>query len=167
MGISLDDVCDGQVNHSAEFTCAVCFGLVDAPLLTTCQHVFCMSCLQDWMANKPSCPTCNNELDPRHGAGELKLAAPLAWRVLGRLRVRCPLHSQGCLWTGEYSELTSHLTSSESHLVSNCPHTCFAITSSGMHAATDYSQVAPKDTDKKQGNAIQNDPLAGAEVRQR
>ena len=99
----------------AEFTCAVCFQLVDAPLLTTCHHVFCMSCLQDWMSNKPSCPTCTRELDPRHGAGELRLGSPLAWRVLGRLRVRCPLHQQGCGWVGEYSELTSHMTSSETH----------------------------------------------------
>jgi len=67
------------------------------------------------MANKPSCPTCSTSLDPRHGAGELKLAAPLAWRVLGRLRVRCPLHHQGCTWKGEYSELTSHMTSDGAH----------------------------------------------------
>jgi len=115
MGFSLDDVCDGQEGHSAEFTCAICFNLVDAPLLTRCQHVFCLSCLQDWMNAKPTCPTCSTELDPRHGAGELKLASPLAYRVLGRLRVRCPLHKQGCQWVGDYSELTAHMTSSEAH----------------------------------------------------
>jgi len=114
MGISLDDVCEGQEAHAAEFTCAICFNLVDAPLLTVCQHVFCLACLQDWMASKPSCPTCATELDRRHGAGELKLASPLAWRVLGRLRVRCPLHAQ-CHWVGDYSELTSHMTSAASH----------------------------------------------------
>ena len=115
MGYSLDLVEPHQESHSAEFTCAVCFQLVDAPLLTTCQHVFCMACLQDWFGTKPSCPTCSRELDPRHGAGELRLASPLAWRVLGRLRVRCSL--PGCQWTGEYSEVGSHLTSSESHQV--------------------------------------------------
>jgi len=97
----------------AEFTCAVCFNLVDAPLLTVCQHVFCTSCLQDWFDKKPSCPTCSRELDPRHGAGELKLASPLAWRVLGRLKVRCCMPS--CAWVGEYSEVSAHLTSSETH----------------------------------------------------
>ena len=39
-------------------------------------HVFCQHCLEDWFEAKPSCPTCSQELDPRHGAGELKLASP-------------------------------------------------------------------------------------------
>ena len=113
MGYPLELIEPNQDGHAAEFTCAVCCSLVDAPLLTTCSHVFCMSCLQDWMNHKPSCPTCSQELDPRHGAGELKLASPIAWRVLGRLRVRCSL--PGCKWVGEYSEVGAHLTSSESH----------------------------------------------------
>jgi len=104
---------DGQDNHAAEFTCAICCSLVDAPLLTRCQHIFCLACLQDWLATKPSCPTCSLELDPRHGAGELRLASPLAWRVLGRLRVKCPL--QGCTWHGEYTGLSDHMTSSDTH----------------------------------------------------
>ena len=113
--MGLPDACliDGQDGHVAEFICAVCVGLVDAPLLTRCQHIFCMACLSKWMDEKPACPTCAVELDPRHGAGELRLASPLAWRVLGRLRVRCPL--AGCKWEGEYSELMPHMTSSTSH----------------------------------------------------
>ena len=114
MGFSLDLIEPNQEAHAAEFTCSICFQLVDAPLLTRCQHVFCTSCLQDWFdRGKPSCPTCSTELDPRHGAGELKLASPLAWRVLGRLRVRCSVPN--CTWAGEYSEVTSHLVSDESH----------------------------------------------------
>lgn len=113
MGYALEHVQPGQENHAAEFTCAICCALVEAPLLTTCHHLFCMACLQDWVNTKPSCPTCSRELDPRHGAGDLRLASPLAWRVLGRLRVRCPL--VGCNWLGEYSELTGHLTSSSTH----------------------------------------------------
>ena len=114
MGYSLDLIEPNQEAHSAEFTCSICFNLVDAPLLTQCQHVFCLACLQDWFETKPACPTCSSELDPRHGAGELKLASPLAWRVLGRLRVRCSL--PGCTWVGEYSEVTQHMMCSDSHL---------------------------------------------------
>jgi hypothetical protein len=36
---------------------------------------------------------------------------------MGRLRVRCPLHAQSCRWEGDYSELGSHLTSSDTHLI--------------------------------------------------
>ena len=48
MGYACEYVDSGQVNHLAEFTCAICCNLVDAPLLTTCHHVFCTACLQDW-----------------------------------------------------------------------------------------------------------------------
>jgi len=113
MGYSLDLLLPGQDGHYAEYTCAICQNLVDAPLLTACQHVFCTSCLQDWFENKPSCPTCSTELDPRHGAGQLKLASPFAYRVLGRLRVRCSMPA--CNWVGEYSEISAHLTSSDAH----------------------------------------------------
>ena len=114
MGYNTEFILPGQEGHYSEFTCAVCFGLVEGPLLTRCQHVFCTACLQDWFETKPSCPTCTTELDPRHGAGELHLASPLAARVLGKIRVQCSL--PGCPWKGEYSELTAHLTSPESHL---------------------------------------------------
>ena len=114
-----------QVNHLAEYTCAICCSLVDAPLLTTCHHVFCTACLQDWFdqtkkeaRTAAKCPTCSQALDPRHGAGELRLASPLAWRVLGRLRMKCPLLGPlgtPCGWRGEYSELTTHMTAADSH----------------------------------------------------
>ena len=118
MGLSTEYLAQGQDAHAAEFMCAICCNLVDAPLLTQCQHVFCTSCLQDWFDRISKCPTCSTPLDPRHGAGELKLASPFAWRVLGRLQMKCPLlgpHGAPCGWRGEYSELTSHMTSSDSH----------------------------------------------------
>jgi len=125
MGYSCEYVDSGQVNHLAEYTCAICCNLVDAPLLTTCHHVFCTACLQDWFdqskkeaRSAAKCPTCSQALDPRNGAGELRLASPLAWRVLGRLRMKCPLLGPlgtPCGWRGEYSELTTHMTSAGSH----------------------------------------------------
>ena len=125
MGYACEYVDSGQVNHLAEFTCAICCNLVDAPLVTTCHHVFCTACLQDWFDQSKKearsaarCPTCSEALDPRHGAGELRLASPLAWRVLGRLRMKCPLLGPlgaPCGWRGEYSELTAHMTAAGSH----------------------------------------------------
>ena len=75
---------------------------------------------QDWFDRASKCPTCAKALDPRHGAGELRLASPLAWRVLGRLRMKCPLLGPlgaPCGWRGEYSELTTHMTAADSHQV--------------------------------------------------
>merc|ERR1719498_2173127 len=61
------------------------------------------------------CPTCNAPLPP-DAVSTLKSASPLAWRLLGRVRVRCPLHASGCSWRGDLSEVSAHLTNSQSHL---------------------------------------------------
>ena len=53
---------------------------------------------------------------PCERVSSLKATVPLAWRLLGRVQCRCPLHDGGCAWKGDYSEVTSHLTNSQSHL---------------------------------------------------
>lgn len=140
MGFSTDLILPGQEGHYSEFTCAVCFNLVEGPLLTKCQHIFCTACLQDWFDTKPSCPSCTQELDPRHGAGELHLASPLAHRVLGRIRVKCSLPN--CPWVGEYSEVTAHLTSSDSHLATATPMELDPSVAAGAAAAKRANQPA-------------------------
>ena len=61
------------------------------------------------------CPTCNAGIE-RNTVHDLKLASPLAWRLLGRVQVRCPTHSSTkCAWRGDLSEVSSHLTDSRSH----------------------------------------------------
>lgn len=115
MGFDLDIVLSEEA-LTAEFTCAICRQLCEHPVHTTCSHVFCRSCLEDWFLRARRCPSCNTDL--RHGDAvrELQQAAPLAHRILLRIRMRCPLHAQGCDWVGEYSEVHSHLTSSDAHL---------------------------------------------------
>ena len=81
--------------------------------------VFCPSCLTQWLEKRHSCPTCQTALDPPTDVADLKAAVPLAWRLLGRLRVKCPLHAPpvACGWAGEYSELSGHLMASDAHRV--------------------------------------------------
>ena len=135
MGFPLSDVLTDE-SIVSEFTCKICCNLVEYghAVHTSCSHVFCEKCLADWVARSsdpdilaeaalngeqargPRCPTCNAGL-----AGEGKVAPlqtqPLAWRLLGRVQVRCPLHdSTSCGWRGDLSEVSAHLTNSESHL---------------------------------------------------
>jgi DnaJ family protein C protein 7 len=113
MGFPLELCASADDNHLAEYICVVCTSLAESPVLTDCQHVFCSACLEQWVGRtQHRCPTCSATLGaPR----PLQQASPLAWRVLGRVRVSCPL--KGCEWRGEYSEVSSHLTGSESHLL--------------------------------------------------
>jgi len=69
---------------------------------------------------RASCPACQAPLNGDTVA-PLKTAVPLAWRVLGRVRVKCPLHATGCAWRGDYSEVGAHLTNKDSHRATRAP----------------------------------------------
>ena len=68
---------------------------------------------------------------------------PLAWRVLARTKLKCPLHAQGCDQIVEFSELQSHLASPSLHKGESTPGP-----SNGIRSA-EANAVAIKD----QGNA--------------
>ena len=136
MGFPLADVLTSDALVE-EFQCKICTELVEYTQCahTRCGHVFCQSCLSEWMARAGTdaeahaeaamngtnpligtrCPTCNAGIE-RNTVHDLKLASPLAWRLLGRVQVRCPTHgSTKCAWRGDLSEVSSHLTDSRSH----------------------------------------------------
>eukprot|EP00747_Dinoflagellata_sp_TGD_P060414 gnl/TRDRNA2_/TRDRNA2_152022_c0_seq1.p1 gnl/TRDRNA2_/TRDRNA2_152022_c0~~gnl/TRDRNA2_/TRDRNA2_152022_c0_seq1.p1 ORF type:complete len:572 (-),score=84.72 gnl/TRDRNA2_/TRDRNA2_152022_c0_seq1:8-1723(-) len=118
MGFSRDHVLTDLVR---ELVCAVCLDLVMPPVLVTpCHHVFCQSCLQDWVHSKAEdsvlppmpCPSCRKPLAVSD-LKDLQVANPLAWRILSQVKVKCSLRN--CKWQGEYSEFQTHVTSKESH----------------------------------------------------
>lgn len=76
--------------------------------------MICKDCVKDEPTLK-NCPTCGGSPG---NLGCLERNQPLAHRILGKIKVACPLrgeirnHSQigcGCQWVGEYHELEQHL----------------------------------------------------------
>ena len=120
MGISLDLVLSDE-RHYGEFVCKICMTLAEDALHTCCAHVFCRACLEEWIEHQQAtggtrrCPSCNTNLID-DSLQPLKQASPLAARILGRVTCACPLKAQGCGFVGDYSELHSHLTNSQSHV---------------------------------------------------
>ncbi|OJD17764.1 hypothetical protein AJ78_02173 [Emergomyces pasteurianus Ep9510] len=41
--------------------CTLCLEPYKDPSVTTCGHVFCWSCIRDWVREKPECPLCRQE----------------------------------------------------------------------------------------------------------
>lgn len=42
--------------------CTLCLELFKDPSVTTCGHVFCWSCIRDWVREKAECPLCRQEV---------------------------------------------------------------------------------------------------------
>ena len=46
--------------------CTLCLEPMKDPSLTTCGHVFCWTCILDWVAEKPECPLCRQGVLGQH-----------------------------------------------------------------------------------------------------
>jgi len=126
MGLDPWHVFSSPQQHS-DLICGVCNCLVslDSLVVGSCSHVLCKECC-DSPLTMGKCPQCNID------AGEIRLleiAQPLAHRILGKIKVACPLRKSvnadhhscndntnnhnggGCLWMGDYQSLAYHLES--------------------------------------------------------
>jgi len=46
--------------------CTLCLEPMKDPAVTTCGHVFCWTCILDWIAEKPECPLCRQSVLGQH-----------------------------------------------------------------------------------------------------
>ena len=45
-------------------SCPICFSYFAKPILTSCGHSFCFSCILQHLETSSCCPICRNEVDP-------------------------------------------------------------------------------------------------------
>ena len=151
MGLNTEHILSDE-RHYNPFICAICTNLVelnDVLVTTKCSHAFCRHCIETWLgmdsnqensfhrSDRLRCPTCNRSLERRSDDGAydagiivtqiaalqtMKVAQPLAYRVLSRVHVSCPLADIGCCqWKGDYADLQQHLLSDTQHIKCNAP----------------------------------------------
>ncbi|CAO3564308.1 unnamed protein product [Mortierella alpina] len=71
---------DTEANNS-EFSCNICFDTSTGPVLTLCGHLYCWSCLHQWLEaqrQNPTCPVCKagcaqDKIIPIYGRGKEQL----------------------------------------------------------------------------------------------
>merc|ERR1711965_521361 len=63
MGFELANFVEGQ-SVSRHLICSICHGVLENPVQTACEHLFCEDELIEWLCHKSSCPVCQAEIDP-------------------------------------------------------------------------------------------------------
>lgn len=54
------------IESAQQRKCTLCLEPLQDPSLTTCGHVFCWTCIADWVREKPECPLCRGEVLAQH-----------------------------------------------------------------------------------------------------
>ena len=56
----------GWINGRQQRKCTLCLEEMKDPSVTTCGHVFCWTCIGDWVREKPECPLCRQHILGQH-----------------------------------------------------------------------------------------------------
>lgn len=99
--------------HTSEFICALCGQLasLDSYITKGCSHVFCKECCHSIDTFLTKCPRCKERIQGMGDLQSLDVANPLAYRILGKVRIACPYRhgDDECDWVGNYADFAQHL----------------------------------------------------------
>ena len=102
-----------QVQLLEELKCPICLDLVNQPVSTSCQHLFCENCIKD----QHTCPTCRKRI-----SGTIPDVG--STRLLKAFKVKCPNEEQGCEWEGHFGDSEEHLEKNCQQQMVKCPNRC-------------------------------------------
>ncbi|KAH8416529.1 hypothetical protein KR222_007730 [Zaprionus bogoriensis] len=100
---------DGDTDYpDARYECAICIDWLNEPVLTSCGHRFCKSCLSDWLQNhNQCCPLDNKQLSSEQDI----FPDNFTRREIEQLKHKCPNSPHGCAVVASPIELHRHLPS--------------------------------------------------------
>ena len=103
---------DTPVRLLEEAKCPLCLEIMEEPVSTSCDHLFCKNCIQ----YRPTCPTCCKEYTTTPDRGSV--------RIMKAFKVKCPNSWVGCKWQGDLGDAEEHLEEKCQHQKVECPNGC-------------------------------------------
>ncbi|KAL0983936.1 hypothetical protein UPYG_G00134960 [Umbra pygmaea] len=110
-GYDVDLFVDGP---DYELLCTICRCVLRCPVRVACNHVFCKTCILQWLRRQETCPCCRKPINPSCMFVMYKLS-----KSISRLRIKCI--NEGCLATFPLSDEFLHSSSCPFQRVL-CPH---------------------------------------------
>jgi hypothetical protein len=90
---------------SDELLCSICSDVLEDPLTTECQHLFCCDCINGWLCENCTCPIDRKQI-PK---STLKLAPKTIKNLLNELKIHCDYRSDGCVKVVSLEFLAKHV----------------------------------------------------------
>ncbi|CAM9886663.1 unnamed protein product, partial [Heterosigma akashiwo] len=90
---------------SSQLLCTICQEVLQDPVQTSCEHLFCEEELSEWLANRQTCPFDNCIIKQ----DEISKPSRIVTNMLGELERYCKFKDTGCDWTGPAERLKNHL----------------------------------------------------------
>jgi len=94
-----------NLSDDDDFTCAICQGIYDRPVITPCRHTYCKECIESWIQIKNSCPLDQKRLR----SCDLIQIPYMLQSIINKLLIHCDYHSSGCQEIVPVGDLRKHL----------------------------------------------------------
>ena len=98
--------------------CPICHEVLNAPVQTSCGHLFCGRCLK--RARSKNCPSCREKFEEEPRRDKFNE------REIRNLIVKCQNSSRGCEWEGELGNVESHQNGVCGYQLVQCGNKCGA-----------------------------------------
>jgi hypothetical protein len=100
-----------------DYLCPLCGGIYLNPVVDSCGHVFCKTCIIKHLEISKTCPLSNNSLEESH-----LTVLVIVNNILEKQMINCKNRNFHCDWVGKLMELEGHLNKECRRQLLLCPH---------------------------------------------